>query len=154
MQQSEQWVVLYLQYVRVSADEELRRSLHYLSAYARVVLAGVATDVLHQYLHLLTLEAQHFGEHEAQVTAVAVAADGTQRTKLSQALREHRRADVATVPYLVAWFEVFQVAVVPVGVGVADYAYLFHRFILLLIKSAMNSFVPSGPRRDALTQRS
>ena len=32
MQQSEQWVVLYLQYVRVSADEELRRSLHYLPA--------------------------------------------------------------------------------------------------------------------------
>ena len=126
VEQAQRAVVLYLQYVRVSADEQLRRHGVDLSAHGRVVVAGIAAYVLDEHLGVLAPEAQRLAEHPPEVAAVAVATDGAQRSEGRQALCHLERAYVAGVPYLVARLEVLQVAVVPPAVRVADYAYLLH----------------------------
>lgn len=97
----------------MSAYEEFGRTFVNLFSDACIILAGITSDVLHQNVHVLTLEAQHFGIHHTEVAAVAVAADGAQRSELGEALRKEWGADVAGVPYLVAWLEVSQILVVP-----------------------------------------
>ena len=71
-----------------------------------------------------------------------------------QTLSQFGAADVAGMPYFVARLEVFQIAVVPIGMGVADDSYTFHARFRLLTNCAMNSLVPSSPSRDELMQRS
>ena len=53
----ERLVVLYLQDVRVSADEEFGRAHHQASHNRGVVLPRIATDVLHHHLGLFHGEA-------------------------------------------------------------------------------------------------
>ena len=154
VQQSELLVVLHLQDVRVAADEELGRTRHELPHDAAVVAAGVAAYVFHQHVYLLALEPQHLRKHAAQVAAVAVAAHGTQGPEGGQAVGQFGRADVAGVPYLVARLKVVQVAVVPVGVGVAQYAYPFHSPKRSLMNREMSRAVPSMPNRLLFTHRS
>ena len=101
----------------MSADEEFGRTFVNLFSDACVVLAGVSSDMFHHNVHVLTFEAQHFRIHHTEVAAVAVAADGAQRSELGEALRKEWGADVAGVPYLVAWLEVSQILVVPEGVS-------------------------------------
>ena len=110
----------------MAADEELWRTLYQFAAYAWVVFAWITANVLHQYLHLLTLEAQHFGKHTSQFGTVAIAIYGTQGAYGSQLLCHFGRAEVATMPYLIAWFEILAIAFVPKRVGVADYTNTFH----------------------------
>ena len=59
-----------------------------------------------------------------------------------QTLSQFGAADVAGMPYFVARLEVFQIAVVPIGMGVADDSYTFHARFRLLTNCAMNSLVP------------
>ena len=126
VQQVQRAVVFHLQYVRVSAYEQLRRRGVYPRPYAGVVVAGVAADVFHQHVGVLAFPSQQFGIHQSQVAPVAVAAHRPEHAELGQAGRHLRRPYVAGVPYLVARLEVVQVLVVPVCVRVAYYAYPFH----------------------------
>lgn len=73
VKQAQGAVVLDAQNVRMAADEELWRTLHQFAAYAGVVSTRITTNVLHQHLYLLTLEAQHFGKHASQFGTVAIA---------------------------------------------------------------------------------
>ncbi len=126
VQQVQRLVELDFEDVRVSCYEQLGRIGIQLPANGVVIVAWVAANVLHQHLDVLTLPAQHLGVHQAQVAPVAVAADGTQRPELCQALSDLGRTDVSSMPYLVAGLEVVQVLVVPVAVGVADDSYSLH----------------------------
>lgn len=73
MEQTQGAVVLDAQNVRMAADEELGRTLRQFAAYAWVVSARITANVLHQYLYILTLEAQHLGKHTSQFGTVAIA---------------------------------------------------------------------------------
>ena len=86
MEQTQGAVVLDAEYVRMAADKQLWRTLHKFAAYAGVVSARITANVLHQHLHILTLEAQHFGKHTPQFGTVAIAIHSTQGTYGSQLL--------------------------------------------------------------------
>lgn len=85
--------------------------------------------MLHQNINFLALESVDFRIHTTKNAAIAVSADSTNWAKLIEALYEFYAADVASVPNLVTWLEIFQVAVVPVRVGVADNPNRFHAFL-------------------------
>ena len=129
MQQVERLVILYFKYMRVSADEELRGRGIYLSAYARVVVARVSADMLHQHLCVLTFPAQLFGIKQVYHGVVAVAMDSPERPELRKPFGHFQRADVSCVPYLVARLEIFKIFVVPICVGVAYYSDFLHGFL-------------------------
>ena len=66
-------VILYLQDVRVSADEEFGRAHHQASHNRGVVLPRIATDVLHHHLGLLHGEAEGLRIEPADFLSVNVA---------------------------------------------------------------------------------
>ena len=109
----ERLVVLHLQDVGMSADEELWRTHHQASHYRGVVLSRITAYVLHHHLGLLHGEAQRLGIEASDVLSVDVSIHCTQGAEGCQALGHLQRADVARVPYFVATFEVFQVLFVP-----------------------------------------
>ena len=109
----------------MACNEQLRRQAVEQRAHRRVVVAGVAANVLDEHVDVFALEAVQFAVHEPQVAPVAVAAHGAQGSERRQFLGHLNRTDVACVPNLVAGFKVVQVLLVPVAVGVADDAYLF-----------------------------
>ena len=110
----------------MAGNEQLGRRGIERGADRRVVVAGIAPNMLDQHVNILTLEAVEFAVHQPQVATVAVAADGTERAERCQPFCHLNGADVARMPYLIARFEVVQVLRVPMGVGVAYYSYLFH----------------------------
>lgn len=150
VEESEKRVTLNFEDVTVAADEELWRVGVDLALDAAVVLARVTTDVLHEYIDIFTLEAQHLGEHATEVAAVAVAADGADdaaalrralgklliRIATSTRLRINsgslqtfdglHGANIACMPNLVALLEVRQEFIVPIAVCVADDSYACH----------------------------
>ena len=80
-------VVLHLEDVGVAGHEEVGRRGAQAQGYAAVVAAGIAADVLDQDIGLFAAETQDGGIEQAQVAAVAVAADGTQRGDVVEVLR-------------------------------------------------------------------
>ncbi len=143
--------------VGVSGDEEVGRAHKELSANAAVVVSGVAADVFHQDVCVFATKAQGGGVEASQVSSVAVAADGAQGFEAGKPLGEFECADVAGVPYLVAFGKMLGVALVPVSVGVGEESDAFHRaserWSFWQTKSAMRSAVCSMPRTDELMQR-
>ena len=129
VKQVEGLVILHLQYMRMSRNEELRRIGEKRGAYAGVVVTGIASDMFDEHVGLLTLEAVQFAVHQAQVAAVAVTADSPESSEGSQFLSHLDSADVAGVPYLVAGLEIVQVFLVPIAVRVADDANSFHPYL-------------------------
>ncbi len=69
----ERLVILHLQDVRMSADEEFGRAHHQASHNRGVVFARIATDVFHHHLGLLHGEAQGLRVEPADVLSVDVA---------------------------------------------------------------------------------
>ena len=104
----------------VSADEQVGHGGIKLLAYARVVLPWVSAYVGHHNLCLLALPCQCFGVYPAQVASVYVAVHGLEGPDVLQAVGQFQGTDVAGMPYLVAFGEVFGIAFVPVGVGVGE----------------------------------
>ena len=88
-----------------------------MGTYSRVIVTRIATDMRHQHVNILALPAQPLGIYAPQVATVTVAVDSSQRAELVQAFRDLHRADVASMPYIVARLEIVQVFVVPIGVG-------------------------------------
>ena len=65
--------------MRMSRHEQLRRIGIEHGAHGVVIIAGIATNMLDEHINILALETVQLAIHQAQVTAVAVAADGTER---------------------------------------------------------------------------
>lgn len=113
-------VVLHLQDMAVTANEELGGTGKELVADAPVVTTRVTTDVGHQHVGSFARPAQQFGKHAAEVAAIAVADDGSKGTERGEAVGELHTTDVAGVPDLVALAEVLQVLVVPETMGITQ----------------------------------
>ena len=126
MQKVERLVVFYLEDMRVTSYEELWRIGKEQLPHADIVVAWIATNMFDQHIDILALETVQFAIHQSQVASVAVAADSSQGTILSQFLSHLQRADIASMPYLVAGLKVMEVLWVPVAVGVADDADSLH----------------------------
>ena len=120
MQEAERLVILHLQDVRMSGNEELRRVREKCGADAEVVIARIAANMFDEHVYIFTLEPVQFTIHQPQVPTIAVATDGTQRPEGCQFLCHLDAADVTGMPYLVAGFKVVQVLRIPVAVCVAD----------------------------------
>ena len=106
VEQTERLVVFHFQNMTVAADEQLRRHGVDLRAYAAVVVAGIAADMLHQHVNVFAFEPQLLFIHQPQVTAVAVAAYRPEGSEFSKSLSHLCRTDVAGMPYFVAGLEI------------------------------------------------
>ena len=122
VKQAQRGVVLHLEDVRVSANEELGRRGHQASHHAAVVTAGVAADVLHHDVDALAAKANLLGKHAAQVAAVDVAIHGRERMEPAEAQGHLGGADVAGMPNLVDVGKVEGITLVPEAVGVGEQA--------------------------------
>ena len=134
VEQAELFVVLDFEDVAVSADEELWRTRIELTSNAGVVVPGIAADMCHQDVCSLACPAKLFGEETAEVASVAITTDGPKGTKLLQPHSKLQRTNVACMPYLVARLEVFEIAVVPISMGVAKQSDAFHLSVFLWLE--------------------
>ena len=114
MEQSERTVVLDFQYMGMTANEKLRRTSINLTGDRRIITTGIAANMLHEHVNVLTLEAENFRVHQAKVTAIAVATNSPDRTEFCQPFDELSRANVASMPYLIARFEIVEIFVIPI----------------------------------------
>ena len=110
----------------MTRDEQLRRLRIELSHDGRVILAWIATDMLHENINILTLEAEYLRVHSAKNATIAVATDSTNRTKLIETVNEFNTADISCMPDFIAGFKIFKVTIIPEGMGVTNNAYCFH----------------------------
>lgn len=124
-------------------------------------MTRITADVFNQHIDFLTLETQNFGVEQTKVATVTIAANSPERPESGQALCQFCGADVTCVPYLVTSFKVIQIAVIPIGMGVADDADPFHHspstvddFSPSLMNCAIISAVPSKPRIVESTHKS
>ena len=112
--------------VGMPGDEEFRvHGLDFLHG-ARVVMAGITSDVGHQHLHPLALEGLERGIDAAGHAAVDVAAHGAERLECGDPVGQLDRADVARMPDFVHVFQKFAERVVEGSVGVGYNADAFH----------------------------
>ena len=151
MQQAEGLVVFHLQDVRMSSHKQLWGIGVERRADARVIVAGIAADVLDEHVDILALEPVQFTVHQPQVPAVAVATDSPERTEGSQFLCYLHTTDIPCVPDFVAGFEVL---LVPIAVRITQYTYLLHILNRLRINSAIIFSVSISPSTLESMQRS
>ena len=126
MQQIECFVVFYLEDVRVTSHKQLWRIGIEHGAHGVVIVTWVATDMLDEHIDILALESVQFAIHQAQVAAVAVATDSTERAESLKLLSHLYATDVASMPYLVTGLKVVQVLLIPIAVCVADNTNCLH----------------------------
>lgn len=126
VQASNGGVVHHLQQMRVARNEEPRRMRINLAADAGIVLAGIAPNVLHQHIHLLTLPPIGFRESDANIAAVYVAIHRTQWSDFCQSVSHFHGADVARVPNFIAVLEMLCIAFVPTAMRVRKQPYASH----------------------------
>ena len=126
VQKPEGLVIFHLEDMGVTGNEKLRRTGKERRTDRRVVIARITADVLDEHVDILTFETVQFAVHEPQIASVTIATDSTEGTKGRQALSHLYRADIAGMPYLITGFEVVQILLVPITVGVADNAYFLH----------------------------
>ena len=60
-------VELHLQYMRMTADEQLGRMHQDASLYGRIVFAGIAADMFYQHLGAVYRKAEHLRIEPAQI---------------------------------------------------------------------------------------
>ncbi len=118
VQHPQRLVILHLQDVRVSADEQLGRMHQQAALYRGVILARIAAYVLHQHLRPLHTEPQRLREEPTDLLPVDIAIHRPQRPEVRQTLCHLQRTDVTGMPYLVARLKVVQVLLVPVSVRI------------------------------------
>ena len=80
----------------------------------------------HQNIGSFAGPTQLLGVEPSQISSVAIAKDGFQRTELIESGCQFERANIASMPYLVAALEVLEIAIVPISMGVAKQADAFH----------------------------
>ena len=130
----------------MSSNEQLRRIGIQLTTHRVVIVTWIATDMLHQHLHIFAFPAQYFGIHQSEVTAITITTNRTKRTESCKFLCHLHTANVARMPYLVTRFEVVKILLIPVGVRVTDDAYLFHNPKRLRMNSAISFSVSTKPK--------
>ena len=111
-------VELHLQYMRMTADEQLGRMHQDASLYGRIVFAGIAADVFHQHLGAVYRKTEHLRIEPAQILPVYVAVHRTERTESRQLLCHFQRTDVTCMPYNLARLEVLQILLIPIPVRI------------------------------------
>ena len=91
-----------LQYMRMTADENIRPIFLDQFQGTCIVPSGITADMGHQYLHTLALEETVEGVNEAKVVIVAITGNTYQRLETSNHFSEiHSTAEVPGVPDLV-----------------------------------------------------
>ena len=120
MEQTQGLVVLHLENVAVATDKQFGRIEKELLANADIITSRVATDVGHQYVCPLTGPSQFLGVKPAKVTTVTIAEDSTERTEILQTHGQLKRTDIAGMPDFVARLKIFQIAIIPIGMCVAE----------------------------------
>ena len=110
----------------MTSHKQLWRIGKELRADRGIVVAGIATYVLDEHIDILALKAIQLTIHQSQVAPIAIAAYCTERTEGSQFLGHLDTTYIACMPYLIAGFKVVQVLIVPIAVGIAQYAYLLN----------------------------
>lgn len=129
VQKIKRLVVLDLEDMAVTANKEFWRRGINLTAYTRVIVAGISADMFHKHINILALPAQTLGEHKAQVTAVTIAINSTEGAELCQTLCNLHGAYVAGMPNLVARLKIVKILVIPIRMGITDNSYTFHNII-------------------------
>ena len=120
-------VVHHPQQVRMSRYEQLRRFGIDGPPDACIILARIATNVLHQHIHLLTLPPIRFREADAHIAAIDIAIHRPQRRYLCQAVRHLHGADIASMPDFVTILEILRIALVPASMRVRQQSDSSHR---------------------------
>lgn len=126
MQKVETFVVFHFQDMGVPAYEKFWRAAENLFAYAWVVFPGIAAYMFHEHFGTFAVPAQLFGEKPPQVSAVAIAVNGTQWFDFGKAFGYFHGTYVAGVPDFIAARKVFAVFFVPIAVCVRKQPYPFH----------------------------
>ncbi len=106
VQHIQRLVKLHFQNMTMTRHEQLRRIGIEHATNAVVVVARIATDVFDEHVDILYLKTIKFAIHQPQVTAVAIATNGTERSERCQFLCHLHTADITGVPYLVAGLEI------------------------------------------------
>jgi hypothetical protein len=89
-------------------------------------MAWITAYMRHQNIGSFAGPTQFLGVESSQISAVAIAINGFQRTELVESGCQFERADIASMPYLVATLEVLEIAIVPISMGVAKQSDAFH----------------------------
>lgn len=126
VQASDSRVVHHFQQMRVTRNEEPRRMRINLATDAGIVFAGIAPNVLHQHIHLLTLPPIGLRESDTDIAAVDVAIHRTQWSDFCQSVSHFHDADVARVPNFIAVLEMLCIAFVPTAMRVRKQPYASH----------------------------
>jgi hypothetical protein len=82
--------------------------------------------MLNQHIYILALKSVQLAIHQSQVSPIAVTADSAEGTECSQLLGHLNTTNIACMPNLVAGFKVMQVLIIPIAMGIAQYANSYH----------------------------
>ena len=140
--------------MRVPCHKQLRRIGKERRAYAEIIVAGIAPNMLDEHIHILHLESVQLTIHQSEVSPIAVAAYSPERTEGSEPLSHLNTADVTCMPDLIAGLKVVQILIVPIAVRIAQDANLLHNSNRLRINVAMIFSVSSNPSMLASIQKS
>ena len=102
----------------MSADEETGWTDKKPFTDGSIVLTRISTDMFQQHIRSFDGETVHGWIVPTDITSINIAMNGTKRTEGSKLFCYLPTADVAGMPYLIALFEMLQVAVVPMAVSV------------------------------------
>lgn len=118
VQALERRVVLHLQDMRMSGNEEGGARGKQFRADGGIVASWITADVRHHHLHALHLEVRHARVHQPDFLPVDVPVDGAEGLHGGELVGQGDGANVARMPNLVAFAEVFRVFFIPITVGV------------------------------------
>ena len=138
----------------MTSHKQLRRIGKECRAYAEIIIAWIATDMFDEHIHIFTLKTVQLTIHQPKVSPVAVATDSPERSEGSQFLCHLHAPDIPGMPDLITRFEVVQILIVPICVGVAENTNPLHSLNFFLINSAMSFSVSSNPSMLASIHRS
>ena len=103
------FVILHLQYMRMSANEKFGRTHQNASPYGRIVIARIAANMFYQHFGTVNSKTIDLRIDLTDVLPVNVAIHGTERTECRQLLRHFQRTDVTGMPDFITRFEILQI---------------------------------------------
>ena len=125
VEQAERLVVDHAQNMAVAGYHQRYSVFDERTPHSGTVVPRIASYVAEPHSHALAVEDLALIDAAAHHCVVDIAADGSDRRYLGEAFDDGVVADVAGVPDFPAVGEVSGIAVVPIGVGVAQDSYSF-----------------------------
>ena len=125
VEQAERLVVDHAQNMAVAGYHQCYSVLNERTLHSGAVVPRIASYVAEPHSHSLAVEDFTLGNTAAHIRVVDVAADGSDRRYLGEAFDDGVVTDIAGMPNFPAVGEVSGIAVVPIGVGVAQDSYSF-----------------------------